>query len=124
VFLSLRFGAEGDSILQTLWTDGDRLFCRGARHTNGRDISVLAVLPDAEHPMRPDRSAGPFCCRVRVAETVFHYVLRTGESVILDAVSKHSFAADPYIRERLIQSLLQNWTRDRHSQEAAARNNE
>jgi PAS domain S-box-containing protein len=40
-------------------------------------------------------------------EAVLHYVLRTGESVILDDASTESpFAADPYIRQRQARSIL------------------
>jgi len=40
-------------------------------------------------------------------ESVFQYVLRTRESVILDdATTQHAFAADPYIRERHCRSVL------------------
>jgi PAS domain S-box-containing protein len=40
-------------------------------------------------------------------ETVLHYVLRTGESVILDdAATEPLFAADPYIRQRQARSIL------------------
>ena len=40
-------------------------------------------------------------------ETVLHYVLRTRESVVLDAAATEpSFAADPYIRQRQARSIL------------------
>ena len=40
-------------------------------------------------------------------ESVLHYVLRTGESVILDdAAAPPPFAADPYLRQRKAQSVL------------------
>jgi PAS domain S-box-containing protein len=40
-------------------------------------------------------------------ESVLHFVLRTGESVILDdAVTQNSFSADPYIREHHARSIL------------------
>jgi PAS domain S-box-containing protein len=40
-------------------------------------------------------------------ESVLHFVLRTGESVILDdAVAQSAFRDDPYIRERRIRSIL------------------
>ncbi|MEW6341963.1 MAG: AAA family ATPase [Pseudomonadota bacterium] len=40
-------------------------------------------------------------------EAVLHYVLRTGESVILDdAAAQSSFAADPYVKERQARSIL------------------
>ncbi|NLS08266.1 PAS domain S-box protein, partial [Rhizobium sp. P32RR-XVIII] len=40
-------------------------------------------------------------------ESVLHYVLRTGESVILDdAAGQSPFAADPYIRKRQARSVL------------------
>ena len=44
------FGADGDSSLQVLWEDGERVFCRGWRHADGDRTAVLAVLPAAEHP--------------------------------------------------------------------------
>src|SRR3977135_955414 len=44
------FGAGGDSGLQVLWEDGDRVFCRGESHADGYRAAVLAVLPAAEHP--------------------------------------------------------------------------
>src|ERR1700730_2253970 len=44
------FGAGGDSSLQVLWEDGERVFCRGESHANGHQTAVLAVLPAAEHP--------------------------------------------------------------------------
>src|SRR6202165_3879109 len=43
-------GAGGDSSLQVLWEDGERVFCRGESHANGYRSAVLAVLPAAEHP--------------------------------------------------------------------------
>jgi PAS domain S-box-containing protein len=49
--LSAQFGADGDSIFQVFWEDGDRVFCRGWRQgANGERDVVLAVLPAAEHP--------------------------------------------------------------------------
>jgi PAS domain S-box-containing protein len=40
-------------------------------------------------------------------ESVFHYVLRTRENVILDdAAAQSAFAADPYIRQRQARSVL------------------
>src|SRR6266446_4681440 len=44
------FGAGGDSSLQVLWEDGERVFCRGERRVDGYRAAVLAVLPAAEHP--------------------------------------------------------------------------
>jgi len=41
-------GSGGQSGLQVLWEDGERLFCRGWR--DGSQDPVLAVLPVAEHP--------------------------------------------------------------------------
>src|ERR1700726_1168899 len=43
------FGADGDSSLQVLWEDGERVFCRGKSH-DGDQAAVLVVLPAAEHP--------------------------------------------------------------------------
>jgi C4-dicarboxylate-specific signal transduction histidine kinase len=39
-------------------------------------------------------------------ESVLRYVLRTGESVILDEVAHSAFAEDPYIRERRTRAIL------------------
>jgi GAF domain-containing protein len=40
-------------------------------------------------------------------ETVFHFVVRTRESVILDAAAAQPlFAADPYLRQRQSRSVL------------------
>jgi PAS domain S-box-containing protein len=40
-------------------------------------------------------------------ESVLHYVLRTRESVILDdAAAQPAFAADPYLRQRQVRSIL------------------
>jgi len=39
-------------------------------------------------------------------ESVFHYVLRTRESVILDEAAQSTFAADPYISHRQARSVL------------------
>jgi PAS domain S-box-containing protein len=47
---SSRFGAGGDSSLQVLWEDGERVFCRGESRAYGYRAAVLAVLPAAEHP--------------------------------------------------------------------------
>src|ERR1700759_461489 len=44
------FGAGGDSSLQVLWEDGERIFCRGESQADGCRAAVLAVLPAAEHP--------------------------------------------------------------------------
>src|ERR1700704_3865098 len=44
------FGVDGDSNLQVLWEDGERVFCRGESHADGYRAVVLAVLPAAEHP--------------------------------------------------------------------------
>src|ERR1700694_2720818 len=44
------FGAGGDSSLQVLWEDGERVFCRGKSHADGDQAAVLVVLPAAEHP--------------------------------------------------------------------------
>src|SRR5271168_36815 len=43
-------GAGGDSSLQVLWEDGERVFCRGESHAEGYPAAVLVVLPAAEHP--------------------------------------------------------------------------
>ncbi|HXA92745.1 MAG TPA: AAA family ATPase, partial [Steroidobacteraceae bacterium] len=43
-------GAGGDSSLQVLWADGERVFCRGERGNDGHRAAVLVVLPAAEHP--------------------------------------------------------------------------
>jgi hypothetical protein len=47
---SSRFGADGNSGLQALWADGERLFCRENSLTDGDRSSVLTVLPALEHP--------------------------------------------------------------------------
>ena len=44
------FDAGGDSSLQVLWEDGERVFCRGESHADGHRVAVLAVVPAAEHP--------------------------------------------------------------------------
>jgi PAS domain S-box-containing protein len=44
------FGAGGESGLQVLWEDGERVFCRAESHADGYRAAVLAVLPTAEHP--------------------------------------------------------------------------
>src|SRR6202140_3638172 len=44
------FGAGGDSSLQVLWEDGERVFCRRESHADGYRAAVLSVLPAAEHP--------------------------------------------------------------------------
>jgi PAS domain S-box-containing protein len=45
------FGAGGDSSLQVLWEDGERVFCRRWRDSaDGDRKAVLAVLPATEHP--------------------------------------------------------------------------
>jgi PAS domain S-box-containing protein len=44
------FGADGDRMLQVLWEDDERVFCRGERRADGHGAAVLAVLPAAEHP--------------------------------------------------------------------------
>src|SRR5689334_18961206 len=44
------FGAGGDSSLQVLWKDSERVFCRGESHVDGHRAAVLVVLPAAEHP--------------------------------------------------------------------------
>jgi PAS domain S-box-containing protein len=45
------FDAEGDSGLQILWEDGDRVFCRGWRDgIDGNRNTVLVVFPAAERP--------------------------------------------------------------------------
>jgi len=50
-------------------------------------------------------------CDEAVAETllpqaVLHCVLRTGESVVLDDATQSSFAADPYVKEQQVRSIL------------------
>jgi C4-dicarboxylate-specific signal transduction histidine kinase len=50
-----------------------------------------------------DEQAGAAC----LPESVLHYVLRTGESVVLDdAAARSAFGEDPYIRERQTRSIL------------------
>src|ERR1700757_1150947 len=48
---SFRFGPAGESSVQVLWEDGERIVCRG-RHlgADGHRAAVLAVRPAAEHP--------------------------------------------------------------------------
>ncbi len=42
---------DGDSSLQVLWEDGERVVCRGWRlDPDGNRSPVLAVLPAVEHP--------------------------------------------------------------------------
>src|ERR1700681_3519721 len=49
--LSSWFDAGGDSKLQVLWEDGERVFGGGGRDgVDGDRNAVLAVLPAAEHP--------------------------------------------------------------------------
>jgi PAS domain S-box-containing protein len=49
--LSSWFDAGRNSVLQVLWEDGERVFCRGWRNgVDGERNAVLAVLPAAEHP--------------------------------------------------------------------------
>ncbi len=43
-----------DRGFEILWEDGERVFCRGWRHSpDGNQNAVLAVMPAAEHPTRP-----------------------------------------------------------------------
>ena len=50
-----------------------------------------------------DEQSGP----AALPESLLHYVLRTGESVILDdAAARSAFGEDPYIRERQTRSIL------------------
>jgi C4-dicarboxylate-specific signal transduction histidine kinase len=50
-----------------------------------------------------DEQAGAAC----LPESVLHYVLRTGESVVLDdAAARSAFGEDAYIRERQTRSIL------------------
>jgi C4-dicarboxylate-specific signal transduction histidine kinase len=50
-----------------------------------------------------DEQAGAAC----LPESVLHYVLRTGESIIFnDAAARSAFGEDPYIRERQTRSIL------------------
>src|ERR1700731_1148718 len=44
------FDAGGDSSLQVLWEDGERVFCRGESHADGYRVAVLVVVPVAEPP--------------------------------------------------------------------------
>src|SRR5471032_2713824 len=44
------FGSGGESNLQVLWEDGERVFCRRERQADGYRATVLVVLPAAEHP--------------------------------------------------------------------------
>jgi serine/threonine protein kinase len=47
----VRLSADGESVLQILWQDGDRLFCRGWRvGGEGKRCAMLAVLHAAERP--------------------------------------------------------------------------
>src|ERR1700747_718051 len=42
---------DGDSSLQVLWEDGERVVCRGWRlDPDGNRSAVLAVFPAREHP--------------------------------------------------------------------------
>src|SRR6202045_3785855 len=44
------FGADGDTSLQVLWEDGERVFCKRASQADGSRAALLVVLPAAEHP--------------------------------------------------------------------------
>ena len=44
------FDAGGNSSLQVLWADGERVFCRGERYEGGHRAAVLVVRPAAEQP--------------------------------------------------------------------------
>src|SRR5882757_5469355 len=43
-------GADDVKVLQILWEDGERLFCRGESRANGNPGTVLVALPAGEHP--------------------------------------------------------------------------
>ncbi|WP_238263554.1 trifunctional serine/threonine-protein kinase/ATP-binding protein/sensor histidine kinase [Cupriavidus pauculus] len=46
--ISMPMGSSPD--LQTLWEDGERVFCRGWHPSNGGADSILVVRPAADHP--------------------------------------------------------------------------
>ena len=49
---SVELDADGQSVLQVLWEDGERVFCGGWRaNGEGGRSAVLAVLPAAERPL-------------------------------------------------------------------------
>jgi hypothetical protein len=57
---SFRFGAEGDSDLQVVWDDGERVVCRRrCLGADGKRTTVLAVRPVAELPFPPSLLASP-----------------------------------------------------------------
>ena len=90
---------------------------RTAIEQAGAERGLLILLRDAEPRIEAEATIGrdtvvvqqhdqPVTASV-LPESVFHYVLRTRESVLLDdAAVQSAFAADPYIRERQARSIL------------------
>jgi PAS domain S-box-containing protein len=83
----------------------------------GAERGLLILSHAVEPRIEAEATTGVDTVQVRLCDlavtatmlpdTVLHYVLRTGESVILDdAATEPLFAADPYIRQRQARSIL------------------
>jgi PAS domain S-box-containing protein len=83
----------------------------------GAERGILILSRDADQWMAAEAttSTGPVVVRLRdepataaaLPESVLNYVLRTQESLTLDdAAAQLPFAADPYVREKQVRSIL------------------
>ncbi|CAB3797002.1 Adaptive-response sensory-kinase SasA [Pararobbsia alpina] len=90
---------------------------RTALEQAGAERGLLVLVREGEPRIEAEATTGGDAIHVHLRdevvaaaalpETVLHYVLRTGESVILDDASTESpFAADPYIRQQRARSIL------------------
>ncbi|HTR14115.1 MAG TPA: AAA family ATPase [Roseiarcus sp.] len=103
---------SGEIVLEKLI---DTLMRMAIEQAGAERALLILVRGDAQRIIAEARTSGE-AVRVHLRnegvsetvlpESVLQYVLRTRESVILDAAAKSSFSADPYIRQSQARSVL------------------
>jgi PAS domain S-box-containing protein len=104
---------SGEIVLEKLI---DTLMCTALEQA-GAERGLLALSYGAELRIAAEATSGGYAVRVRLCEepvaegevpaSVFQYVLRTRESVILkDAAGASPFTEDPYVRRHQARSIL------------------
>jgi PAS domain S-box-containing protein len=111
--LKVSQAVSGEIVLDKLLDTLMRMAIEQAGAERGLLVRLKGVEPriEAEATTQGDAVVVRLCNEPVVAamlpQTILHYILRTGESVIVnDAAANSSWAVDPYIVERQVRSIL------------------